>query len=43
MILFQKNKIKFDEDLINNTKNGFETYIKMGEGIGEKIVDKNRE
>lgn len=34
MILFQKDKIKFDEDLINNTKQGFETYIKMGEGIG---------
>lgn len=35
MILFQKDRIKFDEDLINNTKAGYETYIKMGEGIGE--------
>jgi phosphatidylserine decarboxylase len=36
MILFQKNKIKFDEDIIRNTKNGYETYIKMGDGIGKK-------
>ena len=29
MILFQKDRIKFDEDLINNTKAGYETYINM--------------
>ena len=35
MILFQKDRVKFDEDLISNTKAGYETYVRMGEGIGE--------
>ena len=33
VLLFEKNEITFDEDLISNTKNGLETYIKMGENI----------
>jgi phosphatidylserine decarboxylase len=35
VLLFEKDKITFDQDLIQNTKNGFETAIKMGEQIGE--------
>lgn len=33
VLLFEKDKIVFDEDLISNTKNGLETYIRMGENI----------
>jgi len=33
VLLFEKNKIKIDKDLINNTINGFETEIKMGENV----------
>ncbi len=36
MILFQKDMVIFDKDIIENTQKGYETYIKMGEGIGEK-------
>jgi phosphatidylserine decarboxylase len=35
VLLFEKDKIIFDQDLIQNTKKGFETAIKMGEQIGE--------
>ena len=41
MILFQKNKIKFDEDIVKNTKEGFETYIKMGENIASVLEKKD--
>ncbi len=34
ILLFEK-MIQFSEDLVVNTKNGFETTIKMGEQIGE--------
>lgn len=34
VLLFEKGKVKFDDDLIENTQNGFETSIKMGEKIG---------
>ncbi|SDK94891.1 phosphatidylserine decarboxylase [Natronincola ferrireducens] len=38
VILFlKKNRIKIDEDIINNTNQGFETKVKMGEKIGVKI------
>jgi phosphatidylserine decarboxylase len=33
VLLFEKGKVTFDEDLISNTKNGLETYIRMGENI----------
>lgn len=33
VLLFEKGKIKFSEDLVSNTNNGFETTIKMGETI----------
>lgn len=34
VILFEKGKVKFDDDLLENTKNGLETTVKMGEKIG---------
>lgn len=35
VLLFEKDKITLDQDLIQNTQNGFETAIKMGESIGK--------
>lgn len=34
ILLFEKGKVTFNDDLISNTKAGFETTIKMGEQIG---------
>lgn len=34
VILFEKGRIAFDEDLIRNTKNGFETKGNFGESLG---------
>lgn len=36
VLLFEKNKIQIDNDLLNNTAKGHETTVKMGEKIGEK-------
>ena len=36
VLLFEKDKISLDEEIINNSLNGFETYVKYGEKIGEK-------
>ncbi len=35
VLLFEKNKISIDMDLLINTANGHETAVKMGERIGE--------
>ena len=35
VILFEKGKISIDTDLLENTKNGFETSVKMGETIAK--------
>ena len=35
LLLFEKNKIKIDHDILKNTKNGYETMVYMGEKIGE--------
>jgi phosphatidylserine decarboxylase len=35
VLLLEKGKVKLAEDLLANTKAGFETYLKMGETIGE--------
>jgi len=35
VLLFEKEKINFDEDLILNTQKGLETAIKMGENIAK--------
>ena len=34
VILVDKDKVKLDQDLIDNTKNRIETLVKMGEKIG---------
>ena len=34
VLLFEKNKIHIDEDLLINTAKGYETTVKMGERIG---------
>ena len=34
VLLFEKNKIKIDEDLVTNSLKGHETYVKQGERIG---------
>jgi phosphatidylserine decarboxylase len=35
VLLFERSKILIDEDLLNNTSQGYETSVKMGEKIGE--------
>lgn len=35
VMLFEEGQITIDEDLLNNTANGMETFIKMGERIGK--------
>ena len=37
VLLFKKDTVDIDDDLIENTKNGFETAVKMGERIGKQI------
>ncbi len=37
VLIFEKNKIVFNKDLIDNTNNGFETALQMGEQIAEII------
>ncbi len=34
VLLFEKNKIQFSSDLIENSLNGYETLVKVGETIG---------
>lgn len=36
ILLFQKDTIRVDEDIIKNSENGYETIVKLGEKIGEK-------
>jgi len=35
ILLFQKDRVRLDEDIWVHTKNGLETKVKMGEKIGE--------
>jgi phosphatidylserine decarboxylase len=35
VLLFEKDKIRIDQDLLTNTEMGYETTVKMGERIGE--------
>lgn len=37
LVLFKKGNMTFSKDLIQNTKNGLETAVKMGETIGEAL------
>lgn len=34
VLLLDSNKVKIDEDLLNNTEDGYETMIQMGQAIG---------
>lgn len=36
ILAFQKDKVILDEDIVTNTKDGYETIVKMGERIGKK-------
>ncbi|NLL02373.1 MAG: phosphatidylserine decarboxylase [Mollicutes bacterium] len=36
-LLFKKNTIRIEDDILNNTKNDIETTVKYGERIGKKI------
>lgn len=38
VMLFEPNALRFDRDLVENTRNGMETFVKMGETIGRAIV-----
>lgn len=38
VLLFEKDKIHIDTDLLINTSKGYETSVKMGERIGEKKI-----
>lgn len=35
VLCVQRNKVRFDKDIIENTSNGIETIVKMGERIGK--------
>lgn len=36
VLMFKKDTVLFDEDILKNTADGFETIVKMGEKIGRK-------
>ncbi|MDT8718591.1 phosphatidylserine decarboxylase [Clostridium sp. 19966] len=38
MMFIEKNKVKFDEDILSQTEDGFESKIKLGEKIGTKVI-----
>ncbi len=38
ILIFQKDKVKIDKDIWNNSINGMETKVCMGEKIGEKFI-----
>jgi phosphatidylserine decarboxylase len=35
--VFENNRIKFSDDMVENSRNGMETYVLMGDSIGTKI------
>ena len=37
VLLFEANKITFDSDIVSNTNNGIETWVKMGETVARSI------
>lgn len=38
ILLFEKGKVVIDEDILDNSKNGVETKVRLGESIGRKIT-----
>lgn len=39
LLLFEKNRVSIDKDLLINTSKGYETEVRVGERIGVSIVD----
>jgi phosphatidylserine decarboxylase len=39
VLLFEKDKIRLDEDFLLNTSRGYETTVKQGERIGESMMN----
>ena len=37
IFFFEKGKVKIDEDIINQTKEGYETSVVLGEQVGKKM------
>jgi phosphatidylserine decarboxylase len=37
LVLIEKGRIKWDEDIVKNSEDGFETYVKMGERLGVSV------
>ncbi|KGK87269.1 phosphatidylserine decarboxylase [Desulfosporosinus sp. HMP52] len=37
ILFFQANKVKIDEDIVEQTKLGYESYVLLGERVGTKI------
>lgn len=40
VLLLQHGKVRLDSDLMDNSENGYETIVKMGERIGERKLPK---
>ncbi len=40
VLIFKENTVEFDDDIMKNTTEGFETVVKMGEKIGKKKENK---
>ena len=38
VLLFRTGRIVFDDDLIANTRNDIETYVRLGDSIGRKVL-----
>lgn len=38
ILFFEKDKVKIDEDIIDQTNKGYETSVVLGEKIGEKVI-----
>ena len=38
ILVFEQGKIKFSEDLIEHSKEGYETFLKVGETMGTKGI-----
>ena len=37
VLIIQENILKLDDDIMKNSEEGYETYVKYGEKIGKKI------
>ena len=43
VVLFKEDTVDFDRDLLQNTEQGMETIVKMGERIGyRKMLDESK-